>query len=73
MCITKYGIYLTLFEVWGRRMVGISGSLTWSKILMELIFYFDEVRRAQLAKTTPLTSTLPVDAPGIFSDVLRSL
>ena len=43
-------------------MIGISGSLTWSKILLELIFNpcdnFSKVRRAQLAKSTLLTSTL---------------
>ena len=43
-------------------MIGISGSLIWSKTLMELIFNtvvnFTEVRRAQLAKSTLLTSTL---------------
>ena len=31
-----------------------------------IIFHFGEVRRAQLAKTTLLTSTFPVGAPGIF-------
>ena len=43
-------------------MTGISGSLIWSKTLMELIFNpvvnFGEVRRAQLAKSTLLTSSL---------------
>ena len=43
-------------------MIGISGSLIWSKIMMELIFNpmvnFGEVRRAQLAKSTLLTSSL---------------
>ena len=46
----------------GRRVTGISGSLIWSKTLMELIFNlmvnFDEVRSAQLAKSTLLTSML---------------
>ena len=35
------------------------------------MFNFGEVRRAQLAKTTLLTSTLPVDAPGIFSNLIK--
>ena len=43
-------------------MFGISGSLIWSNTLMELLFNpvanFAEVRRAQLAKSTLLTSTL---------------
>ena len=43
-------------------MIGISGSLIWSKILMELILTpvvnFGEVRRVQLAKSTLLTSML---------------
>ena len=44
-------------------MIGISGSLIWSKTLMELMFNpcvvnFGEVRRAQLAKSTLLASTL---------------
>ena len=47
---------------WGRRVIGISGSLVWSKTLMELILtpevYFGEVRSAQLAKSTLLTSSL---------------
>ena len=51
----------------GRRVIGISGSLIWSKILMELIFNpvvnFGEVRRAQL-------NNLLVGAPGIFRDLL---
>ena len=43
-------------------MIGISGSLVWSKTLMELTFYhvvnFGEFRRAQLAKSTLLASSL---------------
>ena len=44
-------------------MIGISGSLIWSKTLMELIYLtpvvnFGEVRRAQLDKSILLTSTL---------------
>ena len=46
----------------GRRMIGISGSLIWSKTLIELIFnlvvIFGKVRRAQLAKSSLLTSSL---------------
>ena len=43
-------------------MIGISGSLIWSKTLMELIFNpvvnFGEVQRAQLATSTLFTSTM---------------
>ena len=47
----------------GRRVIGVSGSPVWSKTLMELILFtsmvnFGEVRRAHLAKSTLLTSTL---------------
>ena len=49
-------------------MIGISGSLIWSKPLMELIFNpvvnFAVVRRTQLAKFVLLTSTLV--PPGSF-------
>ena len=57
-------------------MVGISGSLIWSKTLVELIFNravvnLGEVRRAQSAKPTLLTSQL---APLVFFlDLLRSV
>ena len=48
--------------MWGRRVIGISGSLIWSKTLMELIFNLvvniDEVRRTKLAKSTLFTSTM---------------
>ena len=50
-----------MFVRGGRRVIGISGSLMWSKTLMELIFNpvvnFGEVRRAQLAKSTLMTSS----------------
>ena len=40
-------------------MIGISGSLIWSKTLMKLIFDpCGEVRRAQLAKSINLISSL---------------
>ena len=54
-------------------MIRISGSLIWSKTVMELIFNpcpvvnFGEIRRAQLAKSTVLTSTLvPLGSFQIF-------
>ena len=60
-----------MIKYWGRRVIGISGSLIWSKSLMELIFTplvnFGEVRRAQLAKSTLLTSSLvPLGSSQIF-------
>ena len=51
----------TVYTIWGRRMIGISGSLICSKTLMELILTpvvnIGEIRRALLAKSTPLTSS----------------
>ena len=54
-------------------VIGISGSLIWSKTLMELIFKlvvnFCKVRRAQLAKSTLLTSFLvPLGSFKVCSD-----
>ena len=54
-------------------VIGISGSLIWSKTLMEFILTpvvnFGEVRRAQLAKCTVLTSTLvPLSSFKVCSD-----
>ena len=55
----------------GRRVIGISGSLIWSKTLMELyltpVEKFGEVWRAQLAKSTLLTTTL------VSLDLFRSV
>ena len=50
--------YLNIHREWGRRVIGILGfpDLRSIKTLMEVIF--GEVRRAQLAKSTLLTSTL---------------
>ena len=55
----------------GRRVIGISGSLIWSKTLMELAINscgeLSEVWWAQLAKSTLLTSTLvPLGSFQIF-------
>ena len=56
--ITKI-IYTYKYGVSGAKGDGISGSLIWSKTLMELIFNScGEVRRARLAKSNLLTSTL---------------
>ena len=53
---------MIIHRQWGRRVIRISGSLIWSKTLMELyltpVVNFGEVRRAQLAKSSLLASTL---------------
>ena len=52
-------------------MIGISGSLIWSKSLMELIFNpvnFGEVRGGPVSQ---IHSSHLVGAPGIFLDLLR--
>ena len=57
----------------GRTVIGISGSLIWSKILMELIF--NPCGEFQWSPDDPVSQIhsphLHVGAPGIFSDLLR--
>ena len=48
-----------------------SGQKAWWNWCLTPVANFDEVRRAQLAKSNLLTSSLV--APGIFTDVLRSV
>ena len=57
----------------GRRVIGIFGSLNWSKTLMELIFNpCGEFRRSPEGPVSQIHSPhLLVGAPGIFSDLLR--
>ena len=57
----------------GRRVIGISGSLIWSKILMELIFNpCGEFWWSPEGPVSQIHSPhLLVVAPGIFSDLLR--
>ena len=59
----------------GRRVIGISGSLIWSKTLMALIFNsYGEFRLSSERPVSQIrTSHLNVGAPGIFSDLLRSV
>ena len=65
-------LYREFIFMWWRRVIGISGFLIWSKVLMELIFnpcgeFRCEVRRVQLAKSTLLTSKLvPLGSFQIF-------
>ena len=56
-------------------MIGISGSLIWSKTLIELIFNpCGEFRRSSEGPVRQIhTPHLRVGAPGIFSDLLRSV
>ena len=56
-------------------MIGISGSLIWSKTLMELIFNtYGEFRWSPEGPVSRIYSPhLHVGAPGIFSELLRSV
>ena len=38
VCAHLLAYYVPISLLWGRRAIGISGSLIWSKTLMELIF-----------------------------------
>ena len=59
----------------GRRVIGISGSLIWSKTIMELIFNpCGEFRWSPEGPVSRIHSPhLQDGAPGIFSDLLRSV
>ena len=60
----------------GRRVIGISGSLIWlKKTLMELIFNScGEFRLSPEGSVSQIHFPHPhVGAPGIFSDLLRSI
>ena len=69
--IQNYIAYLSI--VWGRRVIGIFGSLIWSKTLMELIFNpCGEFRWNPEDPVSQIHSPhLLVGVPGIFSDLLR--
>ena len=56
-------------------VIGISGSLIWSKTLIEVIFNpCGEFRRSPEGPVSQIHSPhLHVDAPGIFSDLSRSV
>ena len=59
----------------GRRLIGISGSLMWSKTLMELMFNpcgEFQCNSGGPSEPNPLSSP-PLWCPGIFSDLLRSV
>ena len=65
---------VNLIIKWKRRVIGISGSLVWSKILMELIFNpCGEFRWSPEDPVSQIQSHhFYAGAPGIFSDFLRS-
>ena len=64
-----------IYVMRGRRVIGISGSLIWSKTLMELIF--NPCGELRWSPEGPVSQIHPpylhVGAPGIFSDLLRSV
>ena len=69
------GLYFQPFVLqWGRRVIGISGSLICSNTLMELIFNLcGEFRLSSEDPVSQIHSPhLYVGIPGIFSDLLRS-
>ena len=72
ICILKL---ITLISRRGPRMIGISGSLIWSKTLIELIF--NTYGEFQWSPEGPLSQIhsphLHDGSPGIFSDLLGSV
>ena len=70
----QLNLYL-IFQIWGRRFIGISGSLIWSKTLMELMFNpCGELRWSPEGPVSQIHSPhLLVGASEIFSDLLRSV
>ena len=72
---TAAPLQLILVANRGRRLIGISGSLIWSKTLMELMFNTcGEFRWSLEGSVSQIHSPhLLVDAPTIFSGLLRSL
>ena len=68
-------LFVTSEKGGGRRLIGISGSLIWSKTLMEQIFDLcGEFRWSPEDPVSQIHSPhLHVGAPGIFSDLSRSV
>ena len=68
-------IFRLLLSLRGRRVIGISGSMIWSKTLMELLFNpYGEFRWSPEGPIDQINSPhLHVGALGIFSDLLRSV
>ena len=61
-------IFAYIYIIWGRRVIGISGSVIWSKTLMELIFNpCSEFRWSPEGPVSQIHSPHRlVGAPGIF-------
>ena len=74
MLVDIINIY-NVCKFWGRRVIGISRPLIWIKTLMELIFNpCGEFRWSPEGPVSQIHSPhLHVGAPGIFSDLLRSV
>ena len=70
---TEFWILWNFYYIRGCRLIGISGSLIWSKTPMELIFNpCGEFRWSPEGPVSQIHSPhLLVGAPGIFSDILR--
>ena len=68
-------IFILICFTWGRRVIGISGSLVWSKTLMEFILNpCDEFRWSSEDPVSQIHAPhLHAGTPGIFSDILRSV
>ena len=68
-------MYVVHIRIWGRKVIGISGSLMWSRTLMELIFNTSgEFRGGPEGPVSQIHSPrLHVKAPGIVSDLLTSV
>ena len=73
--LTINDLYRKMVHLRGLRVIGITGSLIWSKTLMELIFNpCGEFRRSPEGPVSQIHSPhLHVGAPGIFSDFLKSV
>ena len=71
--LSKQKVCIQICSKWRRRVVGNSGSLIWSKTLMELVF--NPCGEFQWSPGGPVTqihsARLLIGAPGIFSDLLR--
>ena len=70
---SKISQWSIIILFWGRRVIGISGSLIWSETLMELIFNpCGEFRWSAEGPVSQIHSPhLHAEAPRIFSDLLR--
>ena len=74
-CLHQLDNFCNLYNFGGRRVIGISGSLIWSKTLLRLIFSpCGEFRWSPKGPVSQIHSPhLLIGAPGIFSDLLRSV